>query len=74
MTNEQREAAGCINSQQYNNITSALVANRIASKEWRMWLKATYNYDSAQDIKQEALEGIMQTINTMPDQIKFFGK
>jgi len=74
MTNEQREAAGCINAQQYDNITSALVANKIASKQWRAWLKATYNCDSAQDIKQEALDGILQTINSIPDQIKFFGK
>ena len=74
MTNEQREAAGCINSQQYDNITSALVANKIASKQWRLWLKAVYNCDSAQDIKQEMVEGIMQTIQSAPDQIRLFGK
>lgn len=73
-TNEQREAEGCINAQQYDNITSALVANKIASKQWRMWLKATYNCDSAQDIKQEMLEGILQTIQSIPDNIKNFGK
>ena len=73
-TNEQREAEGCINAQQYDNITSALVKNKIASKQWRMWLKACYNCDSAQDIKQEMLEGIMQTIESVPDTIKNFGK
>ena len=57
-----------------DNITSALVANKIASKQWRMWLKACYNCDSAQDIKQEMLDGIMQTIESVPDTIKNFGK
>lgn len=71
---EPRIPDDCINAQQYDNITSALVANKIASKNWRAWLKATYNLESAQEIKQDMLEGIMQTIQSVPDKIKAFTK
>lgn len=73
-TDEQREQEGCINAQQYDNITSLLVANKISSRNWRAWLKFNYTHDSAQDIKQSEYEGIVQSINQIPDQIKTFAK
>lgn len=73
-TDEQREQEGCINAQQYDNITSLLVANKISSRNWRAWLKFNYTHDSAQDIKQSEYEGIVQSIQQIPDQIKVFAK
>ena len=73
-TDEQREESGCINAQQYDNITSSLVSNKIGSKLWRGWLKLNYGHNSAQDIKQSELSDILKTINTSPNTILQFGK
>ncbi len=61
-TNAERAAAGKITSVQYDELKGILVEKKVPMKQWKVWLKNSYGFESMADIDSESYLGVKQVV------------